>query len=111
VAALVMLGLLLAGSVGTTSPRQSDALLPTSGDKVVAMVSHPALPLPPQATPLRPVINALAGNAHPAGAALASGPSVLGAPLILLLLFLPGQRALGVAGHRANASRAPPVAS
>jgi hypothetical protein len=110
VAALVLLGLLLTGSVRATSPMRSDALATPSGDKIVATLSHPALPLLAHARSLVPLANTLAERAHPDGAALASASSVLGAVLILLLLFPPGRRALGVAGHRSNASRAPPMA-
>jgi hypothetical protein len=109
-AVLVVLGLLLTGSARATSPMQSDAVAAASGDKIVATVSHPVLPLA-QTTRLLPVMKTLAEKAHPEGATLASGASVLDARLILLLLFPPGERALGLAGHRSNASRAPPVAS
>ena len=109
-AALVVLGLLLTGSARATSPMQSDAVEGASGDKIIATVSHPVLLLA-QTTRLLPVMKPLAEKAHPDGATLGSGASVLDARLILLLLFPPGEHALGLAGHRSNASRAPPMAS
>ena len=108
--ALVVLGLLLTGSARATSLMQSGAVAVASGDQISATVSHPVLPLA-QMSRLLPVMKPLAEKAHPDGATLASGASMLGARLILVLLFPPGERALGLAGHRSNASRAPPMAS
>jgi hypothetical protein len=107
-AALFVLGLLLTGPVGRSSPRLGDALAPTWDNKLIAAIGDAALPALARTRPLTSGTSSPTDKPH--SATLAMGWSVLGGLLILPLLFPPGQHALGVAQPPSNPSRAPPLA-